>query len=129
MNAAYGVRQVDANQYPGSTVGMDIPAYSGSLDGNQLAVTNAGLTGPFSYLNGALTVDDVDANALEVYGYVAAPAASLPAGETFTPLLTGGAGGATGSVVGVYAHDGREELVITANSTRASNGSTRSATG
>ena len=42
---------------------MDSPVYAGSLDGSQLTVTNAGLTGPFSYLNGPLTVDDVDANA------------------------------------------------------------------
>ena len=113
----YGVRQVDAYNYPGASLGMDSPAYAGSLDGSQLTVTNAGLTGPFSYLTGALTVDNLDANITEVYGYLAAPSSALPAGETFTPLLTGAAGGATGSMIGVYAHDGREELVVTATCT------------
>ena len=114
---SYGVRQVDAYDYPGSSLGMDSPVYAGSLDGSQLTITNAGLTGPFSYLNGPLTVDDIDANNTEVYGYLAAPSAALPTGETFTPLLTGKAGGATGSLIGVYAHDGREELVVTATCT------------
>ena len=65
---SYGVRQVDAYDYPGSSLGMDSPVYAGSLDGSQLTITDTGLTGPFSYLNGPLTVDDIDASASEVYG-------------------------------------------------------------
>ncbi|MFZ0160756.1 MAG: fibronectin type III domain-containing protein [Kineosporiaceae bacterium] len=111
---AYGVRQVDAYVYPGTTVGLSTPAYSGSLDGSTATVTAQGLAGPFPYLKGSLPIDDVDPATTEIYGYLAAPAPALPAGETFTPLLNASVGTSTGSVVGVYSHAFREELVITA---------------
>ena len=111
---SYGVRQVDAYVYPGATLGMATPTFAGSLDGSTATVSAAGLAGPFSYLKGSLAIDNIDPSVIEVYGYLAAGATGLPAGQTYTPLLSVTAGGATGSVVGVYAHDYREELVITA---------------
>jgi hypothetical protein len=111
----YGVRQVDTNAYPTASLGLNPPAYSGTLDGSPLTVTAAGLAGPFSYLSGALKVDDFDSTIGEVFGYAATPLATLPAGSSFTPLVSVTApGGATGSLIGDYAHNGIEELVITA---------------
>ena len=46
-------------------------------------------------------------NVRRTYGYLGAP------GAGFTPLVTGAAGGSSGSLIGVYAHDGREDLVVT----------------
>ncbi|MCW2527544.1 MAG: hypothetical protein JWM76_2404 [Pseudonocardiales bacterium] len=112
--ARYGVRQVDAFVYPSATVGLNTATYSGRLDGSPLAVTPAGLSGPFTYLSGALKIDDFDAATDEVYGYVATPLDTLPAGSSFTPLVSVTAGGAVGSLIGSYAHNGNEELVITA---------------
>ena len=111
---SYGVRQVDAYVYPGAATGQAGPAYSGVLDGATATVTPAGLAGPFSYLKGALPIDNADPAVTEVYGYLAAPAAGLPAGQSFTSLLDVTVGSSKGSVVGVYAHDFREELVVTA---------------
>jgi hypothetical protein len=111
---SYGVRQVDAYVYPGATLGMSAPTYAGSLDGATATVSAAGLAGPFSYLKGSLAIEDVDPAVIETYGYLAAGASGLPAGQTYTPLVSVTAGGSTGSIVGVYAHDYREELVITA---------------
>ena len=110
----YGVRQVDSYDWPG-TVGPLPASYSGPLDGNPLTVTPDGLSGPFSYLTGSLAVDNFDPSTPEVYGFPVAAAPTLPAGQTFIPLLSTAAGGTSGAVVGVYSHDSREELVITAN--------------
>ena len=110
----YSVRQVDSYDWPGS-VGPLPASYSGPLDGSPLTVTPSGLSGPFSYLTGSLAVDNFDPSVTEVYGYPVAASPALPAGSTFTPLLNAAAGGASGAVAGVYSHDSREELVITAN--------------
>ena len=82
----YGVRQVDSYDWPGS-VGPLPASYSGTLDGSPLTVTPSGLSGPFSYLNGSLAVDNFDPSVTEVYGYPVAASPTLPAGSTFTPLL------------------------------------------
>jgi hypothetical protein len=111
---AYGVRQVNAYDYPGASMGLQPPGYSGSLDGAPATVTEAGRRDAFRYLRGPLTIDDVDPQTLEVYGYVAAPSPALAEDETFTPLVTVTAGGSTGSLMGVHVRDGREQLVITA---------------
>jgi len=110
----YGVRQVNGYDYPGAGMGTGAPTYSGVLDGATATVSAAGLSGPFTYLKSSLKIDNFDPAVTEVYGYLAAPAASLPAGSTFTPMVSATVGSASGSILGVYAHDGREELVITA---------------
>lgn len=112
---SYLVRQVDAYVWPGAAVGSAGPVYSGQLDGSTATVTDAGRDAAFGYLDGDITIDNGDPAQAEVWGYLAAPATAPPAGESFTPLVTASAGGASGSIIGVHTHDGgREELVISA---------------
>ncbi|GAA3286135.1 hypothetical protein GCM10020218_047440 [Dactylosporangium vinaceum] len=108
----FQIRQIDAYTFAGANVGLT-NAWSGVLDGAALQVTDAGKAAGFGYLKGALTVDDRDASVSESFGYLGA--AAVAAGATFTPMVTGTkpGGGTSGSLMGVYAHDGREELVVT----------------
>ncbi|MGV8910727.1 MAG: hypothetical protein ACOH1Y_17255 [Propionicimonas sp.] len=102
----FGIRQIDAYNYPQPSVGLNYPTSSGSLDGLATTVTAAGLLSPFQYLKGTFSVDNYDPNIGETYGYLAAP---LSPG--FTPLVT-----VNGSpIVGSYtdSSSGREQLVIT----------------
>ncbi|WP_430868344.1 fibronectin type III domain-containing protein [Demequina aurantiaca] len=112
---SYGVRHVNAYVYPGATTGQASPTFSGTLDGAAATTTEAGLAGPFTYLNGPLTIDNFDPSVAEVYGYLAQPSQTLPAGADFTPLVEATLNGQTGTLVGVYTHDFREELNITAS--------------
>ncbi|MCW2634838.1 MAG: hypothetical protein JWQ99_1205 [Blastococcus sp.] len=111
---AYGVRQVSAYNWPGAAMGLSAPNYAGNLDGGTVTVTPAGLSGPFAYLDGSVPIDDFDPANGEVYAYLAQPLSPLPAGETFTPLLTASVGANSGVLAGVYAQGGQEELVLTA---------------
>ncbi|SDF22248.1 Fibronectin type III domain-containing protein [Blastococcus fimeti] len=111
---AYGIRQVNAYDYPGASMGFAVPTYAGSLDGGRVALGDAALSGPFGYLDGTLAIDDFDPG-LEVYGYLAQPAPALPDGSSFTPLLSATApAGETGVLAGALAQDGREQLTLTA---------------
>ena len=112
---AYGVRQVNGYDFPTSTMGAVFSGASGTLDGSPATVTPAGLAGPFSYLKGQFTIEDVDPAVSETFGYLANPDPAIKAGATFTPLVNGTLGGTTGSILGVYGHDGREEMIITAS--------------
>jgi hypothetical protein len=111
----FAIRQVDAYTWAGANVGESM-AWSGTLDGTPLTVTAAAKTAGFGYLAGSLTVDDRDPATAESYGYLAASAA--PAGTTLTPLVTGTRSGVTGSLLAVYHHDNRDELVVTMASNR-----------
>jgi hypothetical protein len=111
----YGVRQVDAYDFPTTTMGAVSTGATGGLDGTTATVTAAGLAGPFSYLKSPVPIEDIDPTIDETFGYLAKPDPAIKAGETFTPLLTATKGTTTGSILGVYAHGGREELVVTAN--------------
>ena len=105
--ARFGIRQIDAYNYPQPSVGLNYPTAAGSLDGLATTVTAAGLQSPFQYLKGTFSVDNYDPNIGETYGYLAAPASA-----GFTPLVT-----VNGSpIVGSYtdSSSGREQLVITA---------------
>jgi hypothetical protein len=113
--AAYGVRQVNGYDFPTTTMGTVFSGVSGTLDGSPATVTAAGLAGSFSYLKGPFTIEDVDPAVSETFGYLANPDPALAAPKSFTPLVNATLGGATGSILGVYAHDGREELVVTAS--------------
>ena len=104
----FKVRRILAYTGPKPAVGLTNVA-EGVLDGTELLVTNAGKSAGFGYLAGALRIDDRAPGVGESYGYLSAAAA----GATFTPLVNGSLGGSTGSLFGVYAHDGREELVVT----------------
>ena len=106
--ARFGIRQVDAYNYPQPSVGLNYPSYSGSLDGQAATVTAAGLQSPFPYLKGTFSVDDYAPAVAETWGYLA-----TPLGAAFTPLVT-----VNGSpVVGSYTDPatGREQLVITSS--------------
>ncbi|WP_238010835.1 hypothetical protein KZZ52_03915 [Dactylosporangium sp. AC04546] len=104
----FKIRQIDAYTWANPAVGLDL-AWSGTLDGAAMTVTDAGKAAGFGYLAGTVRIDDRDPQVIESYGYLGKPAA----GATFTPLVTGATRGANGSLLGVYEHDGREELVVT----------------
>ncbi|MFJ8307787.1 MULTISPECIES: hypothetical protein [unclassified Streptomyces] len=104
----FGIRQIDAYTWAHPEVGLDYTdqngGWSGVLDGAKTQVTPAGKAGPFGYLNGTVTFEDNDPSIPESYGYAAHPRAG------FTSYLNAPTGG---SLLGEYAHDGRDELVVT----------------
>jgi hypothetical protein len=117
FESTFSIRQVDASTWANPNVGLnwaDNPGYIGGLDGRIANVTPVGLAGPFAYLRGAVAFQDLDPNVNEAYGYLATPAS-----PAYTPLVTmpipGSDPATEGSLVGVYSHDGREELVLTFN--------------
>ncbi|MEU0563289.1 hypothetical protein [Dactylosporangium sp. NPDC006015] len=105
----FKIRQIDAYTWANPNVGQDL-AWSGVLDGAMMTVTDAGKAAGFGYLKGTVRIDDRDPAVIESYGYLG----TRREGATFTPLVTGSVPNApTGSLMGVYTHDGREELVVT----------------
>lgn len=113
----FGIRQVDSYVYPGASVGLAVPTYSGSLDGLSASITAGARSGPFSDLRGSVEFEDIDPGLIESYGYIALPADDLPTGSTFTPMVTMSVPGSDidGSLIGVFRSDDRERLVITAS--------------
>jgi hypothetical protein len=116
--ASFGVRQVDAFTWANPAVGLSDAStngFVGSLDGKTATVTPAGLSGGFGYLSGSLPMSPGS------YGYVAQPLTStstpaLPAGASFTPLVTTPISGTSvGSLIGTYTAGGISQLVITMN--------------
>ncbi|MGW0827601.1 hypothetical protein [Streptomyces sp. NPDC002845] len=108
----YGIPQVDAYTWAHPGVGLDHTSeggWAGSLDGRDAAVTDAGRSGPFDYLDGAFTFEDNSPSVPESFGFVARPR------EGFTSYvdIAVPAGTGRGSLIGEYAHDGRRELVVT----------------
>ena len=83
----YGVRQVNGYDFPTTAMGATSAA-SGTVDGTTAAVTAAGLGGPFSYLRGPVAIENIDPAVSETYGYLATAATGLPAGASFTPLVS-----------------------------------------
>ncbi|MFD8203287.1 hypothetical protein [Streptomyces sp. NPDC059701] len=111
---AYGIPQVDAYTYARPEVGLQYAVgtgYAGSLDGVRAEVTQAGLAGPFGYLDGAVPFEDNSPTVGESYAYLSTPAA----GADFVPYVQAAIPGrpTKGSLVGEYRHDGRRELVVT----------------
>lgn len=112
---AFGVRQVDMYTFANPTVGLNFaqnPGYIGDLTGMTATVTAAAKADGFGYLAGTVPIG------VGSYGYLATPAGAgvMPAGGSFTPLVTVPIPGTTtaGSLLGVYANDGVEKLVVTA---------------
>ncbi|MFD7443474.1 hypothetical protein [Streptomyces sp. NPDC059909] len=108
----FGIRQIDAYTWAHPGVGLDYTSeggWAGTLDGVPAAVTAAGRSGPFGYLDGPLTFEDNAPDVSESYGYLARPR------EGFTSLVDAPVPGGDGraSLLGEYAHDGRRELVVT----------------
>ena len=112
--AQFGIRQLDAYAYPSEAVGLNPPGYSGDLDGVTAEVTDAARGDALRYLRGPVRFDDAAADVGESYGFVSSPLPDDPAtGRTFTPYLNATVKGATGTIAGVYTHDGRSEMVLT----------------
>ncbi|MEU3660214.1 hypothetical protein AB0E77_10680 [Streptomyces sp. NPDC032940] len=112
--AEYGIPQVDAYTYARPEVGLQYAVgtgYAGSLDGVRAEVTEAGLAGPFGYLDGAVPFEDNSPIVGESYAYLSTPAP----GADFVPYVQAAIPGRAtkGSLVGEYRHDGRRELVVT----------------
>ncbi|MEW2121355.1 hypothetical protein AB0945_40710 [Streptomyces sp. NPDC005474] len=105
----YGIPQVDAYTWAHPEVGLDYSSYSGTLDGQAAAITDAGRAGYFGYLDGPLTFEDNSPSVQESYGFVAAPRTGFT--SYVDTAVPGGSG--RGSLIGEYAHDGRRELVVT----------------
>jgi hypothetical protein len=112
----FGVRQLNAYTWAHPGVGLDWAVWSGTVDGMTATVTPAARAAGFGYLDGPLPLDDIDGGIPESY---AALANGAP-GASYTPFVTLPVPGDTGSasVLGVYAHDGREEMVTTVSLNR-----------
>ena len=116
--AAFGVRQVSMYDWANPTLGLNYaanPGYVGAVDGMSARVSDAGLDGAFGYLRGTVSLDDIDPEVHESYGYLATPLVTDPNGGSFTPLLTATIPGTNteGSLIGQYDQGGRERLIIT----------------
>jgi hypothetical protein len=108
--AAFSVRQVDAYVPPAANVGLSAPAYSGSLGGLRVTVTDAAKASGFGYLNGSFVVSQ---GKYPPFGYLAQPLPGTgPA--TFTPLLTAEIPGTStpGTLAGQYTAGRRQQLEI-----------------
>ncbi|MDG4862390.1 hypothetical protein P8605_30065 [Streptomyces sp. T-3] len=107
----FGIRQVDAYTWAHPGVGLDHTnegGWSGPMDGVDAALTTAGRSGPFGYLDGPVKFEDNDPTVGESYGYAGRPRTG------FTPYLDMAVpGGGRASLLGEYTHDGRSELVVT----------------
>ena len=108
--ADYGVREVAAYNWPGADVGLDAPVYTGGVDGSTVTLSSAATSGHWSYLDGTLTLDDLDPGIDESWGYVATPVPGAP----FQPVLSATApDGASGVLMGVHTEQERERLILT----------------
>jgi len=115
---AFGVREVDAYTWAHPEVGLSQVGeggYAGPVDGFRARVTGAGTAGAFRYLRGELALDDISPDVTESWGNLSTALPSDPRGGVFTPLVTATVPGTDtdGSLIGQYAVDGREQLVIT----------------
>ena len=113
----FGVRRLVAYTWAHPGVGLDYAQWTGIVDGMTATVTEPARAAGFGYLAGPVPLDDNSPTVAESFASPASPSAALPPGATFTPYLTVPVPDADpavdGSVVGVYAHDGREEMVVT----------------
>jgi hypothetical protein len=111
----YSIRQIDAYLWPNPTVGLNYPAFAGTLDGMTATATADGKANAFPYLNGSVPIEDIDPTVSEAYGYLATPVSPATAGTSFDPFVTATIPGTStqGVLSGVYTAGGRSELVNT----------------
>ena len=111
----FKIRQLDTYVYPTPAIGLNPPIQSGTLDGSVANITEAARAGEFVYLPPTLPFEDLDPTTFETYGYLTTPVTSLPAGRSYTSFVEVQVPGSSvrSSVLGVYAADGREEMVLT----------------
>jgi hypothetical protein len=113
----FKIRHLNAYTWAHPGVGLNFATWGGTVDGMTATATPAAKAAGFGYLAGQVRFDDVDAVVPESYAALATGSTTLPAGATFTPFLTvpvpGGNPAQPAAPIGVYSHDGREEMVMT----------------
>jgi hypothetical protein len=113
----FKIRHLNAYTWAHPGVGLNFATWAGTVDGMTATVTPAAKAAGFGYLAGQVRLDDVDPIVPESYAALATGSTTLPAGATFTPFLTlpvpGGNPATPAAPIGIYGHDGREEMVMT----------------
>lgn len=108
----FGIRRLNAYTWAHPGVGLNPAGWSGAVDGLTATVTPQARAAGFGYLAGTVGFDDIDGGVQESYAVLA-----NPVDTAFTPYLTlpvpGGDPASPATVLGVYAHDQREEMVMT----------------
>jgi hypothetical protein len=112
----FSVREVNSFVYPNSSVGLNPPAYAGSLDGDTANATAPARADAFRYLKGPVPFEPKDPAVSKSYGYLTTPLPDDPAtGAHFEPYLTAPIPGTTSpqyTLAGVYTKSGRQQLVV-----------------
>jgi hypothetical protein len=112
----FKVRRLSTYVWPSAAIGLNGPTFSGPFDGYTANVNATGKASYFAYLNGPVPFEDNDPTISETYGYLALP---LPADtvnkRSFTSYVDVPIPGTTasGTLLGVWNDNGREEMVIT----------------
>ena len=114
FEAKFGVREVDAFNYANPAVGLNVASVAGDIAGTTATITPAGKSDGFQYLNGPVPYGPGS------YSYLATPLSAtseppMPPGATFTTMLSAPIPNSAtpGSLMGVYASGGVEQMVIT----------------
>jgi len=114
FEAKFGVREVDAFNYANPAVGLNVASVAGDIAGTTATVTAAGKSDGFQYLNGPVPYGPGS------YSYLATPLSAtseppMPPGATFTTMLSAPIPNSNtpGSLMGVYASGGVEQMIIT----------------
>jgi hypothetical protein len=118
--SAFHVRQVDTDELPGPQVGLqsysgqNSVTWGGPLDGLTATVTPAAKASGWGYLSGPVPFL-AGTYALLSTPLTATSSPALPAGASFTPVVTVPIPGAAtaGTLIGEYATASTEQLVIT----------------
>lgn len=113
FQSAFGIRSVSAYNWANPAIGLQYAGYSGPLDGQVGAVTDAGKSAGWGYLNGPVSFEDNDPAVSESWAYLAAPLTQPADGTSFTPIITAEVAGNTGVLAGVLTSGGRENLELT----------------
>ncbi len=111
--ATFAVREIDAYNWANPAIGLNYAGFSGDLAGLTATVTADGINQGFQYLNGPVPF------AQGSYSFVAVPLSAtsnppMPPGASFSTLVSAPIQGSpSGSIVGVFANAGVEQMVIT----------------
>jgi hypothetical protein len=121
FESTFGIRQVDASTWANPAVGLNYaaaPGYVGTLDGITGTVTPEGRAAEFRSLDGPVTFENADPAVSESYGFIGRPMPDDAVAKTSFRMMMSAPmtpSAEAGSLIGVYTHEGREELVITFN--------------
>lgn len=109
----FKVREFSAYNWPSAGIGLE-NEHSGAVDGMTADLSDAAKSSGFGYLKGSLKFDDLAPDVAESYGYLAKPV-TQGGDASYTPYLTAKVPGTdeTGTLLGVYAKGGREQLIST----------------